>query len=58
MGKFTLEFNTDNAAFEDDANSEPARILQEVYLKVADGYAYGPCIDVNGNTVGRWFFTD
>ncbi len=50
-----IELSTDNAAFDDDAGTEAARILREL----ADGFDSGmeectthPLRDVNGNTVG------
>lgn len=49
----TIEFKTDNAAFEGDgARSEIARILRELAGHV-DGFTnYSKIRDVNGNTIG------
>jgi hypothetical protein len=60
---FKVEFATDNAAFEDNADAEVRRILVKVADEVGAGYAfndggkYGTVIlDSNGNSVGRWYF--
>jgi len=52
----TIEFATDNEAFQDDNLAyETARILREVAKRiVVDGRSKGACIDINGNTVGKW----
>lgn len=67
MSKFTLTINTDNAAFDaeaDDAhqtehdnarNAEVARILRYAADRVEYG-TIGPLRDVNGNTVGSYSF--
>ncbi len=52
--KFTLEFDCDNAAFDDQPEVETARILR----KVADGIESGAIEDrhvirdINGNNIG------
>ena len=51
-----LEIETDNAAFEDNAGSEVARILRHAANKIegwpgANEFAIG-LLDVNGNKVG------
>jgi hypothetical protein len=53
----TVKIKTDNAAFEDldgNAGIECARILRQIANKLERGEEYGPCIDLNGNTVGDW----
>lgn len=62
---FSLTMKTDNAAFhegEDDEQlagtalpSEVARILREIAERVEAGDEQGPAVDVNGNTVGRYW---
>jgi hypothetical protein len=65
--KFVLEFNMDNAAFDqrDDATGEAMRILRAVHDQVAllpeDKNCYDflqvigdKVLDVNGNTIGEW----
>jgi hypothetical protein len=55
---FTIKFETDNAAFEDDSCAEVARILRALASRIeqqgmitdCDGFAV---IDSNGNTIGR-----
>lgn len=54
--KFTLEIECDNAAFEDDATVEIARILRQLAESVpnlAGTYGFIPLRDINGNRVGR-----
>lgn len=54
---FTLTFNTDNAAFEDNPlglKGEVARILSEVSLKILSDATAGKIKDANGNTVGSF----
>lgn len=56
--KISIEFATDNAAFEDDAWQETARILDEIKTRIAfDGWLYDQprwIRDLNGNKVGSW----
>ena len=50
--KLSIEFNTDNAAFDSDYE-EVERILED--LKASVGLnGNGPIRDINGNTVGQW----
>jgi hypothetical protein len=54
---FKLEFETDNAAFGDDASEEAAemaRVIYHVATRVLAGYRTGVCVDSNGNIVGEW----
>lgn len=52
---FKLEIETGNAAFEDDARIEVARILREVAARLERDLETTRGIqDLNGNTVGRW----
>ena len=51
---FTIEFETDNAAFE-DAAAEIARILRNVAAQVEVGRARGLAVDENGNSVGQFW---
>lgn len=61
---FKLEFDTDNAAFDDDADAytnhnaraEIARILLAVAENVREGADGGHIRDVNGNHIGTWDF--
>ena len=55
--KINIEFDTDNAAFEDDRFEETSRILQMVEREVMDCLDDGcgirvPIKDTNGNRVG------
>lgn len=58
-----IEIETGNAVFcdpytgEEDEHFEGFelnRILDEIKMKIAEGYTYGTCLDINGNRVGRW----
>jgi len=56
----TITINTDNAAFEDNAGGEIARILRVTAAQFEENEGYlekavhgTPCRDFNGNTVGR-----
>lgn len=51
---FKLTFETDNAAFTDDAHGEVGRILREVAKQIERGCSTGRARDGNGNTVGEW----
>lgn len=48
MGKITITFDTDNAAFEEDYVGEVRWVLSKIYP--TDGC---PVIDSNGNTIGK-----
>ncbi len=60
MAKFTLTIECDNAAFEDDAGAEVARILRDAAddldgdMMAETGSAN--LRDINGNIVGRWIY--
>lgn len=58
-----IEIETGNAAFCDPYTGEEDRhfegfelnrILDEIKMKIIEGYTYGTCLDINGNRVGRW----
>lgn len=52
---FSLEFETDNAAFADDnARAECARILRKVAAQIESGSDGENIRDVNGNRIGEW----
>ena len=53
---FTLEFSTENAAFEDSL--EVVVILERIAQKVKGGDTFGAVKDSNGNTVGRWSLSE
>lgn len=57
MSTFSLTINTENAAFDDDAGAELARILRDLAgrLELGPGPQNdGRLRDGNGNTVGAW----
>jgi hypothetical protein len=51
---FKIQFHTSNAAFEDGAASESARILRHVAAEIEDGHLEGVVIDSNGNLIGAF----
>lgn len=51
---FTMKLQTHNAAFEDGAASETARILRDVAKRLERGDLAGVAWDVNGNHVGEF----
>lgn len=54
---FELKFDTDNAAFDDGADSaEIARILSEVSQRVEQGWLSSLIMDANGNVIGSWSY--
>lgn len=55
---FALHIHTDNAAFEDDAGTEIARILREAATAIERGTRQQRLHDLNGNTVGRFRFKE
>jgi len=57
--KITIEFDTGNAAFQDDDKDlEIATIMKHVTDKMYDGYTEGRINDSNGNHIGYWNTTD
>lgn len=52
-----IEFDSDNAAFEDDAQGETVRILRNIAKKIESGRTGEQAVhDINGNRIGEWFF--
>lgn len=56
--KFSMQFDGDNAAFDDAPASEIARILRHAAKAVERGDFQGQAVDANGNVVGSWIVTD
>jgi len=53
--KITIEFKTDNEAFQtDDKDMEIATIMKDVTNKIYDGFQEGRIHDSNGNPIGYW----
>ena len=51
--KYRLEVSMDDAAMADAPCSEIARILREAATRADRGeIAYGPIMDINGNSIG------
>lgn len=56
---FTLKLETGNAAFDDAAPAEIARILRDTAARIEfKGDTGGKLRDINGNTVGEWELAD
>lgn len=60
MAKVRIEFDTDNAAFEDDFNDECFRVLERAYLLITVHHRRAPnepdddvLHDTNGNRIGK-----
>ena len=52
--KVSIEFNTDNAAFDrPDDYREFERIMEELKTTIGHNNS-GPIRDINGNTIGNW----
>lgn len=51
---FTLTFNTDNAAFDEIAATETARILRDVAKHIERGDLERSIMDSNGNRIGAY----
>lgn len=49
-----IQYNEENAAFEDDGAFENARILRKLANLVENGESSGVLYDLNGNRVGTW----
>ena len=49
-----LEFNMDNAAFDDCEPAEVARVLREVAARIVLGSRDGKIHDINGNRIGQY----
>ena len=56
MSRFKIIMNVDNSAF--DGNDEVVRILNGIIHKLENGATDTIIIDVNGNKVGSWGYTD
>ena len=52
--RMEIEFNMDNAAFEEAPEEEVNRILNVIGSKVMNGFVGGAIHDVNGNNIGNW----
>ena len=52
--KFMMEFECDNAAFEDALEKETIGILLEVALNIKHSFKSLPIRDSNGNRIGQY----
>ena len=55
--KFTIEFESGDAALSDDPHGESARILRAIASRLDDGEDSGIVADLNGNSVGQWWMS-
>ena len=55
---FIVKFDTDNAAFEEDPGTEIRYILWKIANGPIDPNAIKNIKDINGNTVGYWYYTE
>ena len=56
--RFTLTINCDGEAFSELPGTEVARLLQRTAEHALTGHTEGILLDVNGNSVGTWAFTE
>lgn len=54
---FILTMHTDNDAFRPNASNETARLLREIAEQIEGGLDGKRILDINGNTIGEWFFS-
>ena len=52
--EFELNIESDNAGMTEDTDVAVADILEDVALRVREGFTSGRALDVNGNLVGSW----
>ena len=55
--EFRLNFNMDNAAFDDAPEKECADILRWIGTKVRQGKTSAAILDANGLKIGAWEIT-
>ena len=58
MRRFTLEIETENDAFKDNEAYAVTLLLRQTAELVNHKQTSGKIRDLNGNTVGRWSFSD
>ena len=58
MSKIEIEYNIDNAAFNETPLPETRRIFADICDMIANGHGEGRIKDINGNTVGSWKIHD
>lgn len=56
--KLEITINMDNAIFQDHLATELPRVLAQVAQKVCGNMSYGPVMDLNGNTCGRFYLKE
>jgi len=58
MTKIHIEYDIDNAAFDETPLPETKRIFAEIVDLIANGNDGGSIQDINGNTIGSWKIHD
>lgn len=58
MSRIEVEYDIDNAAFDETPLPETKRIFGEIVDLIASGHDGGSIQDKNGNTIGSWRITD
>ena len=53
MKKIDIVFSTENSAFDDNAQEEAARILENCAARIRRGGSGANILDSNGNTIGK-----
>ena len=51
-----IEAKGDNRISVEVHDGETVRILKGIIGKIEQGRTSGPCMDINGNKVGQWFY--
>jgi len=58
MSKFSIQFNTDNAAFDNGTDrAEIQYILYKIKTELTEFKFNGIIRDSNGNTIGNWSYS-
>ena len=58
MANIKIEYNIDNAAFNETPLPETKRIFAEIVERIANGSGGEIIRDINGNTIGSWRIND
>lgn len=54
--EFSADFQSGNAAFGENPAEEMARILRDIAERIEQGQENGKARDINGNSIGSWWF--
>jgi len=53
-----IRINCDDNDMQFGTEAKAAKHLQDIGQKVVEGFTYGAVMDVNGNVIGQWEFTE